>query len=847
MLSVRPSSISAYFKGRWSLSLSIVSLILFHFTCIGVNASPTDSLLALLKTAREDTNKVNILYGLSEIAEADQDFYNYALQSLHLAQKLKYQKGVANAYNNIGGYYYNMFNYPAALENYKMGLSIRESISDQLGIAQSLNNIGTVYEKQGNVVAALEHYHKGLKIRETIGALNEVAVSLDNIALFYKSQGDLSNAMKYLQKSRQIRESLKDEQGLAISMINIGFLFQEQREPENALRYFKNSLSLFEKYGNKQYTAMALHNIGWTYSLLEMNDLALEHYEQSLKILSEIGDRLTMSASLNNIGRIYFKKKNYKKAEDFCLRSLELATALGIPDRIKNTSESLSQIYAVQGDYKKAYEMQVLFKKMTDSINNVETRKSSLKKQMEYEAEKKEQQITLLNKDNEIQKRKISQQTLLRNTAIVISAFLLVIGFLFYNRARTNKKYSLVLEEKNKIIEEEKEKAVRSELYKTQFLANMSHEIRTPLHAITGMINVLNQRSPREDQSAYLNVMRKSSDNLIGIINNVLDISKIEAGKIDFEKINFSPAETLDTVVNLLQANALDKGLYLKSNSIGLPARVMGDQIRLTQVIINLIGNAIKFTTHGGVTVSGEALPLKSVNPGMVLLQFSIEDTGVGIQEDKLEKIFESFSQADEGITRKYGGTGLGLTISKQLVELQGGTIRVSSEPGKGTVFSFTIPYGAVMFDELQGNSDLDLSTDSLNGSRILVVEDNRYNRIVAKETLNMLIEGITIDEAENGLVALERIKENKYDYIFMDLQMPEMDGYTAMKTLGENMSLHIKHSIIIGLSANSSTDEKDKCIAAGMQNYLSKPFNPKDLLKVMLESHAQMTTKDDA
>lgn len=802
----------------------------------GSGQQELDSLKMLLKSAKEDTNKVALLYKISDLSMDDNDLLVYASASYRLALKLNYQKGIADASNNIGCAYYNKGDLLPASDYYKKSLGIRQHIKDSAGIAQSLNNLATVYEKQGQLEKAMEYYLQSLRIRESINDLNGIAILQNNISLVYKKQGDNRLALIYAQKSLAIREKLEDIYGKAMSLINIGFIHQDEGNLDSALYYFKRSLSSYTQAGNAQGQAFALNNIGWNYDKAGNSDLALSYYLRCLELSRSIEDKLTQTACLNNISNIYLKKSELKKAEKYSRESLQLALNIGIPERIKNASETLSKILSSLGNNKEALEMHILFKQMSDSINNVEMRKAAFKKQMQYESDKREKEVALLNKDKELQQKEISFQTYLRNGALLIGILLFIIGLTQYRRALNNKKYAIVLEEKNKIIEQEKEKAVRSELYKTQFLTNMSHEIRTPMHAIIGMINVLNQRSPRDDQSPYLKVMRKSSESLVGIINNILDISKIEAGKIAFEKRAFSPSETLETVINLLHANALEKGIYLKADKINLPAFVEGDQVRLTQVIINLIGNSIKFTSEGGVTISADYIQRQTDEEHSCILKFNVSDTGVGIAEDKLDKIFESFTQAEAGITRKFGGTGLGLTISKQLIELQGGSIHVTSEIGKGTTFSFIIPYGQVQNDNPDAADTIEFNTDELIGSRFLIVEDNYYNRIVARETLSMLIKEPFMEEAENGIAALEKLRKNMYDFIFMDIQMPEMDGYTTMEHIKEEMPEVINNALIIGLSANATSDEREKCMAAGMHEYLSKPFNPGDLIRVIMK-----------
>ncbi len=375
----------------------------------------------------------------------------------------------------------------------------------------------------------------------------------------------------------------------------------------------------------------------------------------------------------------------------------------------------------------------------------------------------------------------------------------------------------------------EKEKAEQSEKFKQQFLANMSHEIRTPMNSIVGLTSLLHKTELDDHQKKYLNVIKKSSENLLVIINDILDLSKIEAGKMDFEKISFSLAESLDTVYHSMLIKAEEKNLLF--NIVidqSVPPIIVGDPTRLNQILYNLAGNAIKFTQTGSVTIN-----ISEINKqGMTsMLQFCVTDTGIGISEDNSSKIFDSFSQATSDTTRKFGGTGLGLTISKQLIELQGGSISVKSELGTGTSFIFKIPFSiGTTKDHLEEQVLIEITGEQLKGIRILLVEDNEFNQMVAIDTLADLIPELKIETAENGVVALEKITSNDYDVILMDIQMPEMDGFDATKCIRQLNSE--KRTIpIMAMTANVTPEEVTKCFESGMDAYISKPFETQDLL----------------
>jgi signal transduction histidine kinase len=375
----------------------------------------------------------------------------------------------------------------------------------------------------------------------------------------------------------------------------------------------------------------------------------------------------------------------------------------------------------------------------------------------------------------------------------------------------------------------EKVRAEQSEKFKQQFLANMSHEIRTPMNSIIGLSNLVIKTNLDEVQRKYLNVIRKSSENLLVIINDILDLSKIEAGKMEFEKVPFSLEDALETFYHAMLFKTEEKNLSFKINiAEDTPKVLIGDTTRLIQVLINLTGNAIKFTEKGGVIV--DIRPVRIENNSCTLL-FSINDTGIGISQVNLGKIFDSFSQASSDTTRKYGGTGLGLTISKQLVEMQGGEINVTSTPGKGTTFSFTIPYE--IGDETAETKDekhIGVSPEELRGIKILLVEDNAFNQMVATDTLTDLIGELSIDVAENGRIAVDMVSKNEYDVVLMDIQMPEMDGFESTKNIRQLPGTK-GQTRIMAMTANVTPEEVSKCFECGMNEYISKPFDPQDLI----------------
>jgi PAS domain S-box-containing protein len=376
---------------------------------------------------------------------------------------------------------------------------------------------------------------------------------------------------------------------------------------------------------------------------------------------------------------------------------------------------------------------------------------------------------------------------------------------------------------------EARQKAELAEQLQEQFLANMSHEIRTPMNGIIGMTNILLNSPMSNEQKDFVHIIKKSSDSLMVLINDILDLSKIKAGKLRIENIDFRLRETVEQTISTFRVLINDKGLKLRTSvDLSIPDSLTGDPHRLNQILNNLISNAIKFTAAG--EISFEIKPINHIENEIELL-FSISDTGIGIPQEKLESIFESFSQAESGTSRKFGGSGLGLSITKKLIEMQNGSIEVKSIPGKGTDFNFTIKYAipahtvAKQYDNIKQET---LNEGGLSGKRVLVVEDNEANQKVIYHMLDKI--GIDADLADNGKVAIKLLEDGfQYDLVIMDLQMPEMDGFETTEYIRQNLKLTIP---IIAMTASALRNEKIKCMELGMNEYLNKPFVPADLFR---------------
>ena len=360
------------------------------------------------------------------------------------------------------------------------------------------------------------------------------------------------------------------------------------------------------------------------------------------------------------------------------------------------------------------------------------------------------------------------------------------------------------------------------------FLANMSHEIRTPMNAILGFTRLLYETNPTLEQKEFIDAIHFSGENLLVIINDILDLSKLQSGKMSIEKCEFNLHELIAGIVAVMRQKAQEKGIRLLSHIANVvPQMIKGDPVRLNQILTNLLSNAIKFTEKG--TVKLEVTGAASENQD-ILIEFKIADSGIGIPVEKQAVIFEAFTQASSDTTRKYGGTGLGLAIVKNLVELQAGTISVSSQPDSGSTFTVHLPFEQVNTGTQAPSSfsTAQALPHELTGISVLVAEDNPVNQLLVKRILEKA--GCKIDIASNGMDAITRISTKRYDMVLMDVQMPEMDGYEATTHIRNKLSQPACHVPIIAMTAHAFGTDAIKCISAGMNDYISKPFQPEDL-----------------
>ena len=812
-----------------------------------------DSLLKELPKQKEDTNKVTLLCELANGYNSlgSPEIMKYARMANELAVRLNWNYGITRSYGCLGCAYFIERNYPEALKwhlaasegwkklgiykrifqsygnifyaymaqedfpsaidyNYRM-LKIAEEAADTIGLARVYENMCMVYQKGDDYSKALEYLPKMVALYDHLAKAHKVAGVYDdagkeyqankithsaNIAVVYERMGDHARALENSLKVLQMAEEMKDSATVTNIFGNIAIIYGRQKNYEQALEYSFKSLEMSKALNDTNLLAWANYEVGST--LLMIAQDTTNSYDKAIAAKADIVQK--------NAFLPHNKTARLRLSLNYLLLALQFEKKT--TDLRENLYGALATAYKLNGDYRNALESYTTYTAIKDSALSVMSDKKILQRQMQFDFDKKET----------IAKAEVVKQKRVKQSLMAFSALLLLIAgasvyLFFYTRKAKN------------LVEKEKIRAERSEQFNKQFLANMSHEIRTPMNAVMGMTSLVLDTPLQGKQKSYLDAIKKSSDNLLHIINDILDLSKLEAGKMELEQIDFSLSDTIDQVKQTLAHRAEEKGLQLIVNvDHSIHDVLIGDPVRLSQVLINLTGNAIKFTEKGSV-----AIEVKKAEHG---IKFSITDTGIGIPKDKLQTVFENFSQANASDTRKYGGTGLGLSISRQLVEIMGGKISIESEEGSGTTFSFTVNFENGSAEKLQQRLAAEEQVDGsiLDGLSILVVDDNEYNRIVAKDTLETKSKA-SIVAVGSAREALGLLKEKHFDVVLMDVQMPEMNGFEATKYIREQLDAPVKNIPIIALTASVLRTDLDRCKQAGMNSYVPKPFKASQLI----------------
>ncbi len=772
-------------------------------------------------------------------------------------------------------------------------LETAEKRQNDKGIIAAASNIGLLRLKQNDPTGAISYFEKARAAATRNNNEKALCAALLELGLASQQLKKSKDAFHYFSQAQPLveKQNLPRVSGFVYAML--GQASAREKQLQAAIEYYNRAAKTYISVRDIKPAAVCLNAIGELELRIDDYRRAQDNLIGALELLSGAKDKNLEAIIHRNLGLVYFKKGQFESALDYFQHSVKIANQLLVQRLIKDTYMQLFTYYSFKNDFNKADSWHEKYRNLKDSLDfidkknpvalslpeNTEEKESVIEmlqkqyqeksmemnqKQLEFSQiitrtdielqskdsliQKQETAVTMLQQEKLKQERDLAQKELLidrqknfRNLLLGFSFTAFVVMVLLFNRYKIKRNAARRLQTSNNELastidrlKQTQEQLVISERLaeehaqvKQQFLANMSHEIRTPLNAVVGMTNLLLENKPREDQMRYLKAMKQASNNLLGIINDILDLAKIEAGKVSFEYIDFNLHDAVEGVYETLLHKAKEAKLKFSfSISNDTPEWVKGDPTRLSQILINLAGNSLKFTPEGGsVEIRCHAVTDK----GKMRLQFEVKDTGIGIGPDELSKIFDSFTQASSDTTRKFGGTGLGLTITKQLVELQGGTIGVSSTKNVGTTFYFALPTEAGEDRSAPVPEHHVFTFD--RPMAVLLAEDQPMNQMVAVDTLESLFPGIKVDVANNGQEAVELAAKNTYDIILMDIHMPVMDGFDATREIRKGSGAATP---IVALTANVIKEEVDKCLEAGMNAHVGKPFRAEELKNTM-------------
>ncbi len=814
-----------------------IAIIVFFFSLFTEAQQPgvIQRTLVRLQNAKSDSERVELLGDLSfSYADIDPEKgVEYGRQALQLAGRTGSTTAQALAHGYIAFSLTRKSDFEQAEQEYAQSIAMYEALKDTCLAAGVMYNLGLNYQARQQQEKALEIFLKVLRMEERCPQKRVRSVRLYAIGTVYAYMDRYEKALPYYEEAIRLDSAARDTMRLAKELVAIGNVYAANKELNAALQAYDQAARYSAAVGDSLNLGYIHYNMADLYLMQGDTLRGVERAERSFVLLTRLG-RLAESVHAGvHLADMLIRTRRSVKAEALLNKAIDLSDSLGLDGDHLLALRAMAQAKEAQGDARAALTWYKRFVAEQDSTNVREREQQLQEITARFETEKKQKELEAAQAREAVANATADRLRVQRGAYIIGAIVLAVLLVLFISRYRIKRRAAEELQRVNEEVVKQKERAEESERAKDRFLANVSHEIRTPLNAIMGFTGLLMHEHRDERSARYLSNIREAGDNLLVVINDVLDISRIEAGRLRLVEEPFDLHRSLRLCQGILQHRAEEQGDRLIIDlAPHVPTWVQGDGARLLQILLNLVGNALKFTAQGEVRVS---VRMKGGN-----CSFEVRDTGIGIPEEKLATIFDRFSQVEVSDQRRYGGTGLGLAIVKELVALQQGTITVESEEGRGTVFTVELPLRAVSAPIGAAAIAVGPIERHLSGSTILVAEDNEMNALVTTETLRRYYPDCRTIVVSNGAQAVKEVEEDEdgdIALVLMDVQMPQMDGMEATRRI-RSMTDHRSRLPIIALTASVLPSDLSRCVDAGMDACVSKPFKAEE----MVEAIARLT-----
>lgn len=680
-----------------------------------------------------------------------------------------------------------------------------------------------------NYKEALLYSQKAIRYATKNKNTKDQAQQTFNLGKIYFDLKKYDDAIETLLKSSALFLKFEPSANQASAYYYLGLSFMGKDSFDRASIYFERAKSINDKLRIPDTAELFSLQKGLIYKSKNKLDLALSVF----KIIIAKPDRPallnTKAEATYQIGEIEASRNRNNLALNYLNKALELNSETENLEQKSNILLALSDVYEKTLDKNNAYSYLKQHLNLKERIAILNNERLGIDDYDKFKESEKLKEIAQINYENKEQEKANKFSKLISIFAIALISILSLLSLSLYKNNIIRNQSNLLLQEKNKELEIAKNKAEKASNARSEFLSTVSHELRTPLNAINGITHLLLEEKPKKSQMNYLESLKFSGDYLTKFINEILEINKIDSNKVEIEYINFNLKQLLENIQNSLKELALvNNNTFELEIDADIPDYLIGDPTKLSQIILNLINNALKFTKNGSVNV---VTKLSSITDEKATLYFEVTDTGIGIPQDKLKTIFDSFSQGSIEVNRKYGGTGLGLTIVKKLIKILGGHIKLKSVVGKGSSFSFELEFKISAQQESQIEKKPKINYDSkLVNKKILLVEDNKINQMITKKMLDN--KGIICEIIDNGEEAINLLKTNIFDLVLMDVHLPGINGTIATETIRTFDTT----TPIIALTAISLHENREMLLSFGMNEVITKPFVPEEFYSIIAE-----------